>query len=182
VSEWCRGAPEVGMRCSALVDSPSGTLMWGNANPSYSDGNGDFTLDGAAAGSSRILCDAGMPFYSNGIAHVTVADGQPAAVTVLVVERREGGALGDTGAVIASDSALVARIASLDPQGAFARAGLKLGDVIASVDGTSLARLAPMGIQIAIGDRPLGSHAAVGVTRADKELVADVAITTPAQF
>ena len=37
-------------------------------------------------------------------------------------------------------------------------------------------------IDFAIGDRPLGSHAAVGVTRAGKEIVADVALTTPEQF
>ncbi|MCU1278611.1 MAG: hypothetical protein JWM53_2157, partial [bacterium] len=182
VSEWRGGAAVVGMRCQAMVDSPSGTLMWGNANPSFSDNSGDFTLDGVAAGSNRIICDGGMPFYSNGIAHVTVVDGQPATVSIPVVKRREGGVVGDIGAVIASDSALVARIATLEPQGAFARAGLKTGDIVVSVDGTSVAKLAPMGIDFAIGDRPLGSHAAVGVTRVGKEVVADVAITTPEQF
>jgi membrane-associated protease RseP (regulator of RpoE activity) len=165
-----------------MIDSPSGTLMWGNANPSYSDDNGDFTLDGVAAGSNRIICDGGMPFYSNGIAHVTVVDGQPATVSIPVVKRREGGVVGEIGAVIASDSALVARIATVDPQGAFARAGLKTGDIVVSVDGASVAKLAPMGIDFAIGDRPLGSHAAVGVTRGGKDIVADVAITTPEQF
>jgi S1-C subfamily serine protease len=99
-----------------------------------------------------------------------------------VVKRREGGAIGDIGADLASDSALVARIATLEAHGAFARAGLKIGDIIVSVDGASVAKLAPMGIDFAIGDRPLGSHAAVGVTRAGKEIVADVALTTPVQF
>ncbi|MDB4969430.1 MAG: hypothetical protein JWN44_5119 [Myxococcales bacterium] len=60
VREWCGGAAVVGMRCQAMVDSPSGTLMWGNANPSYSDNNGDFTLDGVAAGSNRISATAGI--------------------------------------------------------------------------------------------------------------------------
>ncbi|MDB4969429.1 MAG: hypothetical protein JWN44_5118 [Myxococcales bacterium] len=51
---------------------------------------------------------------------MTVVDGQPATVSIPLVKRREGGVVGEIGAVIASDSALVARIATVDPQGAFA--------------------------------------------------------------
>jgi S1-C subfamily serine protease len=80
------------------------------------------------------------------------------------------------GGEIAVDTSWTVSIASVWPHGPADKAGVKRGDVLASVDGVSVAHLSPIGNEFAIRDRPPGSHVKLGVTRGGQPLTLDVVV------
>ncbi len=181
VIDWRSGIGVAGVHCYAMYGSPSGTRSPVSQDISLSDSAGAFTLDGVPAGQVTIFCVGAMPFYSGGLAQVTLSDGQTATCEVNVVQTH-GTALAEVGADLGSDGQLVAHVIRVYPHGAADRGGVKAGDSIVTVDGSAVGKLSAQGIQFAIGDRALGSHAVLGLMRSGGAVTAELVLTAPLEY
>ncbi|MCU1281590.1 MAG: endopeptidase, partial [bacterium] len=180
VVEWRSGAPVEGLRCvPVFVTGNVRNAM--HVDPGFSGGDGSFTLDGVARGPADVIC-GWSPDYSDGIANVVVGDGDASCELVVVKSDRPIGGLSWFGGEIAAAPGAGAHIASVLPGSPADKAGVKRGDVLATVDGISVAKLSPIGDEFAIRDRAPGSHVALSVLRNGKPLALDVVVTAaPAQ-
>jgi hypothetical protein len=176
VVDWRSGAPVEGLRCSSVL---IGEQVFGGASgqPGYSDPDGNFTLEGVTPGELFVIC-YGPPTWSDGAARVTVADGGSATCEIPIVHSELGGlgALSWLGAEIGIDTALVVSLVGVKPKSPADRAGLRKGDVLASVDGNSVARLTPLGNELAIRDRAPGTHVKIGVMRSGQPVAVEVVL------
>jgi hypothetical protein len=180
VVEWRSSAPVEGLRCvPVFVTGNMRNPM--HVDPGFSGGDGSFTLEGVARGPADIIC-GWSPDYSDAIASVVVGDGDASCELVAVKSDRPVGSLSWFGGEIAAPPAAATRIASVLPGSPADKAGVKRGDLLATVDGISVAKLSPIGDEFAIRDRAPGSHVALGVLRNGKPLALDVVVTAaPAQ-
>ena len=176
VVDWRSGAPVEGMRCIAAL---IGQQVFGfpNGQPGFSDSDGNFTLEGATAGDLFVTC-YGPPTFSDGVARVTLPSGGNATCEIPVVHSELGGvgALAWLGADIGMDTAVVINLLSVIPKSPADRAGLRKGDLLATVDGNSVTRLSPTGNEFAIRDHAPGTHVRVGVLRGGQPLAFDVVL------
>jgi S1-C subfamily serine protease len=69
-----------------------------------------------------------------------------------------------------------ARFLNVTAKGVADRAGIQAGDVIASIDGASVTKLTPMGVNVVLFQRPIGSTAHLALLRGDRSLNADVTL------
>ncbi len=178
VVDWRSGAPVEGLRCTPSLIGQQ-TFAFPNGQPGYSDADGNFTIEGVTAGELIVLC-YGSPTWSDGDAKVTLAGGGSASCEVPVVHSELGGlgAVAWLGAEIGMDTALVVSLIGVKPKSPADRAGLRKGDVLASVDGNSVSKLTPLGNELAIRDHAPGTHVSVGVMRGGQPLAFDVVLGT----
>ena len=176
VVEWHSGAPVEGLRCvPVFVTGHMRNTM--HVDPGLTGGDGTFTLEGVARGPADVIC-GWSPEYSDAIASVVVGDGDASCELVAVKSDRPLGGLSWFGAEIAAPPAAATRIASVLPGSPADKAGVRRGDLLATVDGKSVAKLSPIGDEFAIRDRPPGSHVALGVLRGGQPLTLDVVLTS----
>jgi RNA polymerase sigma factor (sigma-70 family) len=175
VVEWRSGAPVEGFRCvTRMAGGSTWTLPHGE--PAFSDADGNFTIEGATEGPNNVLC-AWVPSYSEGGANLVVTEGQGSCQITVVKGERPLGLLSYFGGEIGVDPTMTVRIISVERGGPAEHAGIKQGDVLATVDGRSVAGLMPIGDEYAIRDRDPGAHVRIGVLRAGQPISADVVVS-----
>ncbi len=127
-------------------------------------------------GELAIECEAIWHSYSTGARYVKLAAGQRLDVDVPVVSWRDeiSRTISDFGADI--DDRTLELVLQVRPGGPAAAAGLQTGDVLAKVDGASVAQLTEQGAWILIANRPPGTTVKITVTRAGKSLPADLVL------
>jgi C-terminal processing protease CtpA/Prc len=67
-----------------------------------------------------------------------------------------------------------ARIYVVIPHGPADRAGVRVGDVVSTIDGASMARLTPMAVQALLGQHAPGTTVHLGLGRGAQTLSVDV--------
>jgi hypothetical protein len=176
VVEWQGGAAVAGFQCITGLRTTPAMPMWNGANSAYSDDSGAFEIDDAPAGAVAVQCMGTGPYYSNGRCELTVTAGQDATCEVPVVKIPPDVPWGTIGAQI-MPGPMPARFLNVTPKGIADRAGIQPGDIIASIDGNSVAKLTPMGVNVVLFLRALGSTAHLGLTRGDRTLATDVIVS-----
>jgi RNA polymerase sigma factor (sigma-70 family) len=175
VVEWKSGAPVEGLKCVAMLSSGA-TFNRDHGEPGFSTADGSFTIEGAPNGPVTVIC-GWAPSYSDGMANFTVGGADAGGDVTVVKAERLLGMLAFFGGEIAVDPSLTVRLISVLAGSPADKAGLKRGDVLASVDGASVAKLSPVGDEYAIRDHAPGTHVRVGVLRAGQPVTADVVLT-----
>lgn len=176
VVEHTTRAPVPNLVCHTVVrtgDEP-GITNWDENLAPKTDAAGQFTVDPAPAGDVSVSCFGDWQAMSSASAQVTVPRGGKATVALEVV-KRSGDTPGDIGAELDGD---VPHIALVNAQGPAAKAGLRAGDVIVSVDGAPVAPLDSSGVAVLINNHPPGTKVALGVLRGAQPV--NVTLTTRA--
>lgn len=180
VYEWKSGAPVAGCTCKAGMRASGSFPAWDENNVAVTDGDGQLALDGVPAGTIAVGCKSGISlFYSDGMAPLTVGDGQTATVEIPLVERNLERSQGSIGAQFDQSAFLVTRITAVQPRGPADRAGLRVGDTLTTVDGQPITNLTQWGAMFLILDRPLGTNVRLGVIRSGSPVTATVTIARP---
>jgi RNA polymerase sigma factor (sigma-70 family) len=167
VYDWRTGAGVPGLSCRVGTRAGDGMPAWDGTNSAISDASGHYALEGVAAGSVAVGCRTPNVFITDGMAPITLVDGQPGSVDIPVVDREPYQSRGSSGSQLDGTAFLVARVIALQPEGPAERAGLRLGDVITTVDGKTITMLTPWAVQSVIVDRAAGTTARLGITRSD---------------
>jgi RNA polymerase sigma factor (sigma-70 family) len=179
VVDWASGAPMAGVRCMpGLQTSADAQPMWITSNGSFSDEAGAFQLDDAPGGAVSVYCDNQPYTYTNGRADFTATAGQTATCEIPVVKIIRDKPQSSFGAMI-QPGIMPARIMIVTPGGPADRAGVRVGDVVTTVDGANVMKLTPMGVMFVIGQRPVGSTMHLGLTRGNQTVTADVVMVAP---
>ena len=178
VVEWSSGTPVGGFQCFPGLRTSPAMPMWTGDGLAISDDNGAFEMDDVPAGAIAVQCVGTGDFYTNGRCEVTVAAGQEASCEVPVVKVPPDVPWGAIGAQI-MPGPMPARFMNVTPKGVADRAGIVAGDILGSVDGADVTKLTPMGAQVVLLHRPIGSTVHLTLNRGDRSVNADV--TTQAQ-
>jgi RNA polymerase sigma-70 factor (ECF subfamily) len=176
--DWASGAGVSGMRCSPAMRVSTGMPVPVNTIVAFSDDSGAFVLEGVPVGDVSVWCMPSTQYWSNGRADLTVAGGQDASCEVQVVKVNPDLPPQPFGGAIEPGS-LPARFSVVDAGGPAARAGIRSGDAIVSIDGASVTRLTPMGIYFLIFAHPIGGTVHLGLDRGAQNVMADLTLPTP---
>jgi RNA polymerase sigma-70 factor (ECF subfamily) len=158
-------APIAGAICLVFTsaDGMHGITNWDARTAPRSDGQGRVVLDPAPAGPITVSCLMPSREKSSASADVVLASGSRAAVQLLSAEL-----LIDYPSTTGIDfdwRVTAPRIAALRPEGAAAKAGLLVGDLVVAVDGVSMDGLNGEGVQNIIDSRPAGAEVSLTVMR-----------------
>ena len=178
VIDFASGAGVVGMRCTPGLRSSAGSPTWINSVVAFSDDNGAFMLEGAPTGNISVGCFTNGSYWTNGKADVTLTGSQEATCAVPVVKMNPDAPFLDLGAVV-DPSTTPVRFSVVRPHGAAEQVGIRVGDVVVTVNGASVASLTPMGVAVLIGQRPAGTTVHLGLSRNGQTVMADLVV--PAQ-
>jgi hypothetical protein len=178
VVDWASGAGVVGMRCGVGIRSGDGHAAAIDSIVGFSDDNGAFVLEGAPTGDVSVGCKPNTEYWTNGNADLTLAGGQDAACDVPVVKVNPAAPALGFGAQL-DPSAMTPRIIVVSPHGVADRAGLRVGDIVAAIDGASIAKLTAWGADVLIRQRPPGATAHLGVQRGAQSATMDVVLGAP---
>jgi hypothetical protein len=174
VIDWASGAAVAGLRCYAgLRTSVAAMPMWIDTIQAFSDDSGAFQLDDVPAGAVAIGCDGKPFYYTNGRAELTLTAGQNATCDVPVVKINRDTAFTSMEAEI-QPGPMPARIITVTPRGPADRAGVRVGDIISTIDGASVTRLTPMAVFFVIGQHAVGTTMHLGLTRGDQSVTTDI--------
>lgn len=184
VFDWRSGAPVAGLRCEiGMRSGGGGHPSWDASNVAVSDVDGHFTLEGVAAGPIAVGCMGTNPFVTDGMAPLTLSDGQVGSVDIPILERDQQKSAGTLGAELDMTAFLAANVILVRPRGGPAdRAGLRVGDVITSVDGRSVAALTPWAVQSLIVDRGAGAPVRLGIVRDGADAVVSLTLGPPVAY
>ncbi|HEU4727339.1 MAG TPA: sigma-70 family RNA polymerase sigma factor [Kofleriaceae bacterium] len=166
LGELASGAPIAGWRCAAMlsVNGEVSSIPPDGALQATTDATGRFSV-AAPLGEVRVSCVPPAPGPLS-IAGTDVHVAGPEGATVeLIAVRASGSPRGDPGFTLAR-GVLPVTIASIDPRGPAATAGLAAGDHLLAIDGTSLRGMLPMGAQVLLGDHRPGTTATLAIERA----------------
>jgi hypothetical protein len=175
VVEWRSGAAVPGMHCFPGVRSGGLTPAWADEVSDDSDEDGRFVLDQAPAGDVSVWCSGSGPAFSPGIAQLSAPAGQDAPCEVSVVKVLDDVPSASIGLGF-QPFVLPSRVTSVVPRGPADRAGVRIGDVVSTVDGAPVARLAWLGLQVFIRQRPAGTTVQLGLQRGGELVKADVVL------
>ncbi|MCU1281534.1 MAG: hypothetical protein JWM53_5080 [bacterium] len=175
VVDWSSGAPAVGMRCMPGLRTSTAWPMWIGSITAFSDENGAFVLEGAPTGDVSVMCSPSAAYWTNGKADLTLNGGQDATCEVLVVKSNPDAPIAQTGAEI-EPAVTPLRFNLVAPHGPADRAGIRVGDVVLTVDGASVAKLTPWGVMVLIGERPAGATVHLGLSRGAQTTAADLVL------
>ena len=176
VVEHTTRAPIPNLICHTVVRAGEdpGITNWDENLAPKTDAAGQFTVDPSPAGDVHVSCFGDWAAMSQASAETTVPRGGKVTVALEAV-KRSGDTPGDIGAEL--DGA-VPHVALVNAQGPAAKAGLRTGDVIVSVDGAPVAPLDSSGVEVLINNHPPGTKVALGVLRGTQPL--NVSVTTRA--
>lgn len=178
--DWKSGAPVSGFTCKAGLRASGGSPAWDANNIAITDESGEFTIQDAPAGNIGVGCmSTTNVFFSDGMAALTVAEGQTATVEIPVVERNPDQAQGNIGAHFDHAAFLTTSVALVQPRGPADRAGIRVGDIVTTVDGQSIAKLTPWGAEYLILDHPFGVSLKLGLLRSGNPVTALVIVAPP---
>lgn len=110
------------------------------------------------------------------MASLTLTEGQVGNVEVPVLEHTQQQSPGWLGAQLDQLAFLVARIIFVQPRSPADKAGLRVGDVIASVDGKPVTALTPESVVMLVCDRGPGAQARLGIVRNGAASTVDVVL------
>ncbi len=175
VVEWSSGASVGGFQCIAGLRTSPAMPMWTGDSTAISDDSGSFELDDAPAGAIAVQCMGTGDSYSNGRCELTVAPGQDAQCEVPVVKIAPDLPWGAIGAQIMMGP-MPASFMNVTPKGVADRAGIVAGDIVSAIDGASVTKLTPFGVQVVLFHRAIGSVAHLTLARGDRSLNADVTL------
>ena len=174
VVEWSSGTPVGGFQCVPGLRTSPAMPMW-NGTVVFSDDSGAFEIDDAPAGAIAVQCMGTGDSYSNGRCELTAAAGQEAQCEVPVVKIAPDVPWASIGAQI-MPGPMPARFMNVTPKGVADRAGILPGDILSSIDGASVTKLTPMGANVVLLHRAIGSTAHLALTRGDHSVNADVTL------
>lgn len=165
VLDFSTRAPIAGAACQvfASADGIHGVTNWDGRTAPRSDGQGRVVLDPAAAGPIVVSCMMPSRERSSPSAEVVLPPGGRAAVQLLSTEL-----LLDYPSTIGIDfdwRVTAPRIAAVRTDGAGAKAGLLVGDLVVAVDGASMAGLNGEGVRNIIDSRAAGADVSIAVVR-----------------
>lgn len=176
VVEWGTGAPVAGLRCSpGLRPTGSRVPSWIWSISSFTDDAGGFVLEDAPGGDVAVFCFASNPYYAPGEAYLSTRSGQDATCEVPVVKIEPGTRETSFGALFEIGT-IPCRVSMVVPQGPADRAGIRIGDVLATIDGANVENLLPGGVHWVVSRRPVGSTLHLGLLRDGRPLTADVVL------
>jgi protocatechuate 3,4-dioxygenase beta subunit len=170
VTDFESGAPLPGFRCgtSARDGAHVPPPTWDPRGALVTDAQGRFVDARAPAGDFQVTC-LGAGAYTTGLAVGSVPRGGRQAVRLKVLRRADGWKLTTTGILLDFQQA-EPRVARVEPQSPAARADVRPGDLLHSVDGASLEGLGPEGVAVLLGRRAAGTQVTVALARAGQAL------------
>jgi len=165
--EFGTKTPLPGYRCDANLSM--GGQMGGppsdQTQMSFPDDKGHFAMS-APIGMVRVFCfSQGNGALSPAGTDVEVTKAAPAKVEIYAV-RAKSSSPGDAGFRI-KPVTLPLVVLAVDPSGAAATQGMKVGDRVVTIDGASVQGLLPAGAMALIGNHKPGTTVSVGIDRAD---------------
>lgn len=164
VFEYGTTTPVVGARCGVGADIGNGNFTMDESRQGFTDATGHFSL-GAPVGHGRIVCIPPQPPWSGAGGEVDVTAGGAVATHALYsVKPTFGATTGSVGLKVLPLTFPIT-VASVDPHGPAAAAGIHVGDHLVSIDGGSLDGLLPIGAWDLILNHAPGSTATLGVER-----------------
>lgn len=174
VVEHTTRAPVPNLVCHTVLRAGTepGITNWDEHLAPKTDAAGQFTVDPAPAGDVHVSCFGDWANMSSASAALNVPRGGKVNVALEVV-RRTTETRGDIGAEIVEP---MPRVALVLPDGPAAKAGLRAGDVIVSVDGAPVAPLDGTGVGVLITNDAPGSKVTLGVLRGGQPVT--VTLTT----
>jgi RNA polymerase sigma-70 factor (ECF subfamily) len=165
VAELATHKPLVGMRCDAKISNDGQTSFFppDPSFQSFTDAAGHFKVK-APAGQVRIFCFAPTdPMLSPAGTDIDVQAGATAKVSVFSVRGAPGAPPCDPGFGVIPG--LPITVAQVMPAGPAAAAGLRAGDQLVTIDGTSLQGMLPEGaMRLVLNHRP-GTTVTLGIQR-----------------
>ncbi|HEY2743059.1 MAG TPA: PDZ domain-containing protein, partial [Polyangia bacterium] len=181
VLDWHSGAPMAGARCQFGLRSTSGLPSWDTINVAISDVDGRFTLEGVPASAIAVECKSDDIQIIPGGASLALTEGQVGSVEVALVER-SAQSPGLFGADFDTTAFLGARIVLVQPHTPADRAGLRAGDLIATVDGRSVASVMPYVVGALIVDHGPGAEVRVGIVRNGAQSTVSLVLGPPIAY
>jgi hypothetical protein len=156
--------PVVGAICHAVVTSGEqlGITNWDTNTAPTTDATGHFTVDPSPAGDIAVTCMVASMDYSSGTQHLVLPRGGRAEASLELVYRRKDAPVGDLGLSFDESSAAL-QLTGVRAGSAAAKAGVVVGDVLTSIDGSGLAKLDSWGVETLIGNHPPGTPVKVGL-------------------
>jgi hypothetical protein len=163
VYEYGTTKPIVAARCGVAVSMGGGNYAMDDSRQTFTDGAGHFAVD-APIGHARVFCTAPEPPWTGAGGDVDVAAGQVATRTLYSVLPTFTTTTGSVGLKV-QPRVFPITVASVDPHGPAAAAGVQAGDHLVSIDGGSLDGLLPIGAWDLILNHPAGSTLTLGIER-----------------
>lgn len=158
-------APISNATCHAVMSVAGEQTMtsWDPSTAPRSDSRGVLLIDPAPAGTVTVSCLMPTSTWSPASAEVVVIAGRRARVELLSVEA-VGEARGSIGAVF-DHKVTPPRISQVVPNSSGAKAGLRVGDLVVEVNGSSVAGLNGMGVATLIENTSIGKDVTLTVLR-----------------
>jgi hypothetical protein len=163
VYEYGTTKPIVAARCGVAAEIGGGNYAMDPARQTFTDGAGHFALD-APIGHAHVLCMPSEPPWTGAGAEVDITAGQVASHTLYSVNPTFTTTTGSVGLKV-QPMTFPITVASVDPHGPAAAAGIQAGDHLVSIDGGSLDGLMPIGAWDLILNHAAGSTIALGIER-----------------
>jgi hypothetical protein len=160
--EYGTTKPVVAARCGVAMAVGGGNFTM-DSHQTFTDAAGHFALD-APVGHARIICIPPEPPWSGAGAEVDIDAPTVASHTLYSVLPTFGATVGSVGLKL-QPLTFPITVASVDPHGPAATAGIQAGDHLVSIDGGSLDGLLPLGAWDLILNHAAGTSTTLGIER-----------------
>jgi len=178
VVEFGTNTPLAGFACVAAqsIGGQAGDVAPGVPTPqNTTDAKGAFSIP-APIGKARVMCFSGDGSFGAAGGDVDVAAGAPATITLKAVKALPPPS--HVGYRI-KPLTLPLVIASVDAGGPAEKGGLRVGDLVTSVDGQSVEGLLPAGAMMLAWNHRPGTTLTVGITRAGSPMSIKIVVAEP---
>ena len=151
VVEYGSNLPVPGLACHALMRSGAqiGVTNWSLEAAPKTDANGDLSIEQAPAGEVAVECVGNPSTISSATAMLVTKPGETATAALEVVRRRFAGVGGYVGLSFRSGVA-GPLVHWVQRGGSAALAGVTAGELVLAIDGVSVQRLNPSGLDMLI--------------------------------
>ena len=163
IYEYGTTTPLVAARCDVGMAIGGGNFAADPSRQTFADGAGHFALE-APIGHARLVCISPEPPWSGAGAEIDISAGQVASHTLYSVRPTFTTTTGSIGLKL-QPLTFPITVASIDPHGPAAAAGIQVGDHVLSIDGGALDGLLPIGAWYLIINHAAGSSVTLGIER-----------------